>query len=135
MKEPQSRQPSMRAPAKPGIAPIVSKPLPRRRPARAKDTAPPDRAATPLAPGATEAGKGGNRRVRLTTESRDQLVERLKNPLVNLDEAAILLRVCRTTVRRYADAGLLPHIRTEGGQRRFYFKDIESFYLQYILKK
>ncbi len=50
------------------------------------------------------------RRQRLKRESREQLLERLRNPQLSLHEAAILLKVCRATVRRYADSGQLPHV-------------------------
>ena len=63
-------------------------------------------------------------RQRKLTESRRELFARLDNPEVTLEEAALLLNLCRATVRRYADAGLLPSHRTPGGQRRFHFRDI-----------
>lgn len=66
-------------------------------------------------------------RQRLRRETRSELLERLRNPQISLHEAAVLLLVCRATVRRYADCGKLPHVRTPGGQRRFYLKDIETF--------
>lgn len=84
--------------------------------------------------GVANRGKGEGKRQRLTTETREQLLERIRNPLLNLDEAAIILRVCKATVRRYADSGLLPHVRTPGGQRRFYYRDIEAFYRQLMRK-
>ena len=75
------------------------------------------------------------KRVRLKPESRDQLLERLRNPQLSLHEASILLRVSRATVRRYADAGRLQCLRTPGGQRRFYLRDIELFYRQLKLRR
>lgn len=51
------------------------------------------------------------------------MLERLTNPLISLHEASVLLRVCTATVRHYSDSGALPHIRTPGGQRRFYLRD------------
>lgn len=75
------------------------------------------------------------KRVRLKPESREQLLERLRNPQLSLHEASILLRVSRATVRRYADAGRLPCERTPGGQRRFFLRDIEMFYRQLKAKK
>lgn len=66
-------------------------------------------------------------RVRLKPESRTQLIERLRNPQLSLHETAILLRVSRVTVRRYADAGRLPCCRTPGGQRRFFLQDVTRF--------
>ncbi len=75
------------------------------------------------------------KRVRLKPESREQLLERLRNPQLSLHEASILLRVSRATVRRYADAGRLQCLRTPGGQRRFYLRDIETFYRQLKLRR
>ena len=67
------------------------------------------------------------KRQRGTLETRRQLIQRLENPELSLQEAAILLGVCRATVRRYCDEGSLRHIRTDGGQRRFYYQDIKEF--------
>ncbi len=75
------------------------------------------------------------KRVRLRPETREQLLERLRNPTLSLHEASILLRVSRATVRRYADSGRLPCLRTTGGQRRFTLRDIENFYRQLKLKR
>ncbi|MBC8101125.1 MAG: helix-turn-helix domain-containing protein [Cytophagales bacterium] len=55
---------------------------------------------------------------------RRQLIERLLNPLLTLEDTARLLGVCTATVRRYANKGtLLPH-RTVGQQRRFLLADV-----------
>ncbi len=86
------------------------------------------------------APKGGTnddakKRVRLKPETREQLLERLRNPPLSLHETSILLRVSRATVRRYADAGRLPCLRTPGGQRRFALRDIETFYRQLKTKR
>ena len=67
------------------------------------------------------------KRQRGTLETRRQLIQRLENPELSLQEAAILLGVCRATVRRYCDENILRHIRTDGGQRRFYYQDIKEF--------
>ena len=75
------------------------------------------------------------KRVRLKPETREQLLERLRNPQLSLHEASILLRVSRATVRRYCDAGRLPCGRTPGGQRRFSLRDIETFYRQLKMKR
>ncbi len=75
------------------------------------------------------------KRVRLKPESREQLLERLRNPPLSLHETSILLRVSRATVRRYADSGRLPCQRTPGGQRRFFLRDIEMFYRLLKTKK
>ena len=52
-------------------------------------------------------------------ETREELLARLLDPVLTLDEAAQVLNVCPTTVRRYTNRGLLEHHRTIGNQRRF----------------
>ena len=71
-------------------------------------------------------GWGRARRQRQRLETRAQLLERLTNPPLSLHEAGILLGVCPATVRRYCDAGRLPHVRTPGGQRRFRLHEVLS---------
>lgn len=66
-------------------------------------------------------------RRRGTQETRRQLIARLENPEISLQEAAILIGACRATVRTYCDQGLLRHTRTAGGQRRFHYLDIKDF--------
>jgi excisionase family DNA binding protein len=63
-------------------------------------------------------------RVRQRPETRTQMLERLTNPTISLYEASVLLDVCSATVRRYTNSGVLPHVRTEGGQRRFRLHDV-----------
>ena len=92
-----------------------------------------DKAAAPATP--VPGAPVKQKRVRLKPETRDQLLERLRNPQLSLHEASILLRVSRATVRRYADAGRLQCLRTPGGQRRFYLRDIELFYRQLKLRR
>ena len=60
-------------------------------------------------------------------ETREQLVQRLLDPVLSLEEAAILLNVCPTTVRRYTNRGVLKCDRTPGNQRRFRLSEIMSF--------
>lgn len=60
-------------------------------------------------------------------ESREQLVQRLTDPVLSLEEAAVLLDVCPTTVRRYTNRGVLKCYRTPGNQRRFRLSEIMSF--------
>ncbi|MCS6949337.1 MAG: helix-turn-helix domain-containing protein [Armatimonadota bacterium] len=60
-------------------------------------------------------------------ESRRELVERLLNPPLTLEDTARLLGVCPTTVRRYTERGLLNHYRTPGNQRRFRLSDVIAF--------
>ncbi len=60
-------------------------------------------------------------------ESREELLQRLLDPLISLEEAARILNVCPTTVRRYTNRGILQHHRTAGNQRRFKLSDVLAF--------
>ncbi len=60
-------------------------------------------------------------------ESRGELVARLLDPIISLEETARVLNVCPTTVRRYTNKGLLMHFRTAGNQRRFRLSEVLSF--------
>ena len=60
-------------------------------------------------------------------ESRQELIARLIDPPLTLEETARLLNVCPTTVRRYTNKGLLKHYRTVGNQRRFRLSDVMTF--------
>jgi excisionase family DNA binding protein len=60
-------------------------------------------------------------------ESRGELIQRLLDPPLTLEEAARILNVCPTTVRRYTNRGVLTHFRTAGNQRRFRLSDVLSF--------
>jgi excisionase family DNA binding protein len=60
-------------------------------------------------------------------ETRQQLIERLLNPTLTLEETARVLGVCPATVRRYTNRGVLPHFRTVGQQRRFRLSDVLTF--------
>lgn len=60
-------------------------------------------------------------------ESRNDLIRRLLNPELSLEEASRLLGVCPATVRRYTNRGWLKHHRTKGGQRRFRLSGIVQF--------
>jgi len=48
-------------------------------------------------------------------------------PWLDLSEAARYLGVHFTTLRRWADAGEIPCIRTPGGRRRFALSDLQQF--------
>ncbi len=65
--------------------------------------------------------------VRGRDESREELIARLTDPVLTLEETARLLGVCPATVRRYTDRGWLHCFRTEGNQRRFKLSDIVAF--------
>jgi excisionase family DNA binding protein len=60
-------------------------------------------------------------------KSRESLAERLLDPTLTLEETALFLGVCSTTVRRYTNRGLLKHFRTQGNQRRFRLSDVVEF--------
>ena len=60
-------------------------------------------------------------------ENRSELIQRLLDPVISLEEAARILNVCPTTVRRYTNRGVLKHIRTAGNQRRFRLSDVLTF--------
>jgi excisionase family DNA binding protein len=60
-------------------------------------------------------------------ESRQELIRRLLDPELSLEETSRLLGVCPATVRRYTNRGWLKHHRTVGGQRRFRLGDIVRF--------
>jgi excisionase family DNA binding protein len=46
---------------------------------------------------------------------------------LTISEAARLLGVSLSTVRRWSDAGVLPSYRTPGGQRRYNRDQLDSF--------
>ena len=60
-------------------------------------------------------------------ETREELIHRLADPTLTLEETARLLDVCTATVRRYANRGHLSHHRTVGQQRRFRLSDVLQF--------
>ena len=48
------------------------------------------------------------------------------NTLLRIGDAARLLGVSVAQMRRYANDGLIPVVRTLGGQRRFRLVDVEA---------
>lgn len=60
-------------------------------------------------------------------KTREHLIENLLDPVISLDEAAVILNVCKTTVRRYTNSGKLECLRTPGNQRRFRLSDVLAF--------
>jgi excisionase family DNA binding protein len=64
-------------------------------------------------------------------ESREELIRRLLDPQLTLEEAARMLGVCPTTVRRYTNRGMLRCHRTPGNQRRFRMSDVLFFLEQF----
>ena len=78
-----------------------------------------------LASLAAEAGEPTGERT--FEETRPQLLARLLDPALTLEETARLLDVCPATVRRYTNRGQLPHTRTIGQQRRFRLSEVLAF--------
>lgn len=68
----------------------------------------------------------GNRESR-RAETREELLARLLDPTLTLEETARVLEVCPTTVRRYTNRGILPHERSKGNQRRFKLSCVLAF--------
>lgn len=60
-------------------------------------------------------------------ETREELIARLIDPTISLEETARILEVCPTTVRRYTNKGILPHYRSAGNQRRFKLSTVLEF--------
>ncbi len=60
-------------------------------------------------------------------EPREDLIRRLVDPELSLEDTARLLGVCPATVRRYTNRGWLSHHRTKGNQRRFRLSGIVAF--------
>jgi excisionase family DNA binding protein len=60
-------------------------------------------------------------------ETREDLIRRLLDPELTLEETSRLLGVCPATVRRYTNRKWLSHHRTKGGQRRFRLSNIVKF--------
>ncbi len=69
-------------------------------------------------------------RQRFTRKSkldREELIDKLLDPVISLEEAATLIGVCKTTVRRYTNKGDLDCLRTPGSQRRFKLSHVLDF--------
>ena len=64
---------------------------------------------------------------RRPVETREQLLSRLLDPILTLEETALMLDVCPATVRRYTNRGILPHERSKGNQRRFKLSSVLAF--------
>lgn len=60
-------------------------------------------------------------------ETRNEMIRRLLDPELTLEEVSRLLGVCPATVRRYTNRGWLRHHRTQGGQRRFRLSGVVRF--------
>jgi excisionase family DNA binding protein len=125
-------EPAILEPPAEAIAPVTLAPPPvpvaptppARRPSRRRQPRPVARQAE-LPLGLEPVGDAAARRS--ATETREELIERLLDPHLSLQETAKLLDVCPTTVRRYTNRGLLAHYRTPGNQRRFRLSDVLAF--------
>lgn len=82
----------------------------------------PDAQAQRARPEPPRKGRGPRRE-----ETREELLARLLDPVLTLEETARILQVCPTTVRRYTNKGLLPHERSAGNQRRFRWSQVYAF--------
>jgi len=60
-------------------------------------------------------------------ETRQELIRRLLDPELSLEEVSRFLGVVPATVRRYTNRGWLSCHRTTGGQRRFRLSDVVRF--------
>ena len=80
---------------------------------------PPSNGVHPLPP---RKGRGPRKE-----ETREELLRRLVDPTLTLEETACILEVCPTTVRRYTNRGTLPHERSAGNQRRFKLSCVLEF--------
>lgn len=89
-------------------------------PVRPPAPGPPDEA--PPAPAPPRRGRGPRKE-----ETREELLRRLVDPTLTLEETACILEVCPTTVRRYTNRGILPHERSAGNQRRFKLSSVLAF--------
>lgn len=58
------------------------------------------------------------------SETREELIRRLLDPELTLQEASLILNVSKATLRRYTDQGKLRCTRTAGGHRRFRLSDL-----------
>lgn len=83
---------------------------------------PPASEPPPARPAPPRKGRGPRRE-----ESREELLARLLDPVLTLEETARILQVCPTTVRRYTNKGLLLHERSAGNQRRFRWSHVYAF--------
>lgn len=75
-----------------------------------------------------EVSEAKSRRTsRQPAESREEMIQRLLDPVLTIHEAAALLGVCTTSIRRYTNRGVLKCFRTPGNQRRFRLSDVLDF--------
>lgn len=58
---------------------------------------------------------------------REEIIKRLTDPLISIDEAALILNVTKAALKRYTERNLIPYLRTAFGEIRFKFSDILKF--------
>ena len=75
----------------------------------------------------TQTAPALTRQRRRKSETREELMSRLLDPTLTLEETALMLDVCPATVRRYTNRGILPHERSKGNQRRFKLSSVLAF--------
>ena len=115
---PQLRVADPDAPARRSDAPAPA----RARPRAAKEGA--DRRTSPEKTRPAPPRSPGRPRLE---RSRQQVLHRLLDPEVTLHEAALLLNISKSTLRRYTDSDRLPSFRSPGGQRRFHLSELLAF--------
>lgn len=57
---------------------------------------------------------------------REELIARLQDPILTIDEAALLLNTDQKTIRRYSNSGALEHVKAYGGQRKYRLSQLIS---------
>ena len=97
---------------------LLERAVPKRPAARPE----PEHTESVPAEAAPRRGRGPRRQ-----ESREDLLRRLVDPTLTLEETARILEVCPTTVRRYTNRGILSHERSAGNQRRFKLSSVLEF--------
>ena len=109
----------------PAPKPDAARPV---EPASVQAAAPPRKKPAPRRP-TVDAGRRevAQKSYKPFKETREELLQRLLDPMITLEEAARILDVCPTTVRRYTNRGMLKHLRTAGNQRRFRLSDVLAF--------
>lgn len=124
-------QPRQKLPPEPGLPPL--QPAPQQpqaglaRPVADTQTTARPREQQPRPPARVEGPPPAAPQFPQRQTSREEIIERLVNPTISLEEAAKIMGVCKATVRRYTAMGILPHYRTPGNQRRFKLNDIILF--------
>jgi excisionase family DNA binding protein len=110
-------------PAKPPVEVVAEPPAPKQTIAKAANI----RKRLPAALSTVGQTETAGSSYKTFKESREELIQRLVDPILTLEEVARVLNVCPTTVRRYTNRGAIAHHRTAGNQRRFRLSDVLAF--------